>query len=741
MSNRLKDISHGIASQESAGMHRLAKMLLEQPFNRARMKMQALRYLITPQQLARRQVHKYGWLSVVPIHWLNHEQRTALAQEIRSIEADPALPPYERVGWIVRAIKEATGKRFLTDSAFRTMMNTKYNEYVLAEHLDDIHSVEDALRILREADVTAKTTTMLGAQPEMFHDNRLMGLNRDQANSAVMLGGQSHQSGMRDMADYVHELHILRHTHFPRIGKSADRDALMTKIVDAMRKVARQNEVVRRVGKTCLSYLRSHMPERVTHVKDTLGLDPSLGSFAGCTSDADATKLLRETFKNRLDEAGNRRDLCGFFNSPHALHAVVHTLTHSKITGPDGRIDLGAQRAYEDWVLRQIDFDRLRSTLANDPLLEVIKKLRVDNASSYDTLVVNMARYPNEQRQPMVYATDRLLAIDSTKDNAAWRREAAIILKGASQSLFPSNLALLAPNEVLRSETREAVHRSIGGDPNPEVQAKTWVLPGGEAGFFTPSGMPTIVGLPVGVEDAGRSSMENDASFALNAGGKTPALRNREALLQFTEQQYNHYKQRCTPVTILTGAAKPAQKKKGHIKDKPTLRLAKFAMIDMALLATGETGSPTPAHQFVEYAVNRDDDYKVDNLTVKIKDQVGMMNFSRETLNTPDAFGNTALHEAMRQSMRGMGSDRADDLVTAYASAGASYAAKNFYGVPLAEVLPLARGSKGFLERHMERQRHARADVMGENLMSAMGGSDEPTPEEEPAASDTRFAL
>lgn len=735
MSNRLKDISYGIAAQESAGMHKLAKMLLERPFSRERLKMQALRYLITPQQLSRRQAHKYGWLAVVPIHWLAPDKRAELVQEIRRIEADKSLPPYERVGKIVSAVKQATGMKFVNDSAFRTMMNTKYNEYVLAERLDEIHSVEDALRVLREADVAAKPTTVLGAQPEMFTDNRLTSLNSNQTSASILLGGHPHQSAMKNIADYAQEVLRLRTKWFCAPGKnSSSREEDLRRIAGEMRDLSPQNRNVQRAGEMVLTQLRMHMPHRVSHITNSPGLDPTLGSFGQCKTEHDVLEILRKAFQNK-------QDLCGFFNSHVALRAVANSITTNKLMVGNPRFDPTEQRRYEDWILRQISFDKLRQPLWNDPLMDVVKKLKVDNASSYDTLLVNMARYPNERRQPMVFAIDRLLSIDENKDEAAWRREAAIILKGASSSLLPSNLALLAPNEALRSETREAVNRSIGGEPPEDKEPSTWLIPGGTAGFYTPSGMPTVIGLPVGAEDVGRASMEQDSAFAMDGGNRpVPALRNREALLQFSAKHHIDYKSRHAKVTVTTtGVAKPV-KKKGHINDKPDLRLSKFKMLDMAVLGSGETNLLTPAQAFVQLTANRADEFKQGNRKLDVKEQVALMNFTREDLNAKDAFGNSALHEALRlAASRTPSSSVGDDFADAYQQSGASYAVKNFFGVPLAEVLPMPVGGRP-LQRLAERQRVARADVIGENLMSAMGGGDESTPEEEPA-SDAGFAL
>ena len=705
MSNRLKNISFGIVAKENAGMHKIAKMLLTSPLNKDQIKMQALRYLITPHQLAQRQVNKYGWMSAVPKHLLNNETRQELATEISEIEKDTSITPYERVGKIVKAIKSKTNAPFFRDSAFKTMMNAKHNEYVLHDNLDDIHSVEDALRILREADVTAKPTTFIGAFPELFHENRLT--NQSVTGSTrVWLGGQSHQAGLVTVADYVKSLWDIRSIKLRTSDKTTAEE-----MAKKLEKCWGTRNLAQAAGKQCIELMKEHTPEKVRHLTDDFeaGLPKNAGSFANLTDIEIIKAIITHAYENKLR-------LTGYFNNPLAAKAVSEMLKTGKVKTPTEK---GQFQEFHKWAASQIDYDPLRGAVhRRDPLLNIIKTLKVDSASSYDTMLANMARYDFETRQPMIFAIDKILAIDKTNDDNTWRKEAATALKGASTSLFPSNLSHMTPNEAVRSETLEAVSRTMGGTADPDQPAKLWFTPGGRHAFFTPSGMPSIVGFPLGANDPQSRSLATPDAFNI-WNGTDRKIRFREALLQYTQKDYDGFRSRHLPKE-----ARNTIPGKKHIAKLP-LTTSEFDTLTLASIRFAPRTLETQAQGFVQYAK-----VSLKQATTKLAlEALEKMNFSSDELNAKNGMGNNAMHDALR--LEAIENDYQSiqlgyALTEAFEKAGASYAAVNFYGVPLTELIPMAVTGDTKLEKHEERTRIARANAMSENLKTAMGSTEEP---------------
>jgi hypothetical protein len=713
MSNRLKNISFGVMPQENAGMHKIAKMLLTTPLNRDQIKMQALKYLITPHQLAQRQVNKYGWMSVVPKHLLNNIARQELALEISEIEKDTSISAYDRVGKIVKAIKSKTNAPFLRDSAFRTMMNTKHNEYVLHDNIHDIHSVEDALRILREADVAAKRTTFAGAFPELLHENRLTNHSTTPLTN-IWLGGQTHQHGLELITEYIKSLWKIRTLKLRKSDK-IDQPAMIRALDVAW--VGRDD--AKNAGKACLELLRKHMPEKVRHIPNDFvaGLDENEGSFAGIKDIEHIKSFILTAYQDKTR-------LSGYLNNPLAIKAAKEMLASGNVKNA---FEKGQYLDFNKWIASQFDYDTARtSVMRRDELLNIIKSLKVDSASSYDTTLANMARYDFKTRQPMIFAIDKILGIDNTIDDSAWRREASIALKGSSSSLFPSNLSHMTPNEAVRSETLEAVSRTMGGKvdsgtlDDKEEAAKLWFAPGGRGAFFTPSGMPTIIGLPSGVNDEKSKSLNNQSSFDMWSGTGRK-IRFREALLQYTQKDYEAFRARHLPKNT-----PPMIGSKKVIPSIP-LTTAKFDTLTLAALRFGPRALGTQAQGFVQYLKTNFTQAKT-NETIKT---VETMAFSKEDINTPNGLGNNAMHDALKLEATEQNYERVRLgylLTEAFEKAGGSYAAVNFYGVPLTELIPMAVGGDTNIERHTERTRLARANAMSENLQKALGDTEDNVP-------------
>ncbi len=160
---------YGISPDIDRIAERLKKMLLEYPFSKERFRFEAIKMaLYTPRLLSRGALH-YGWMSAVPLKHHSPEKRKLINSKIAEIEKS-SLSPYEKVGKITDAIKKELGLKFISDSTFKEMMNTKFLEYTLRQEMKTktFSSLQEALEALDQHSEVGRPTTLLAAHPEIF---------------------------------------------------------------------------------------------------------------------------------------------------------------------------------------------------------------------------------------------------------------------------------------------------------------------------------------------------------------------------------------------------------------------------------------------------------------------------------------------------------------------------------------------------------------------------------------------
>lgn len=393
---------HGIFQAASPTLLTLTKMLQQQPLDIKKTKLQMLKSIFYPPTLLTRGALKYGWLAAIPLKKTTKEQRAQIEAEIANIEKNKGLQPYDKVAAIVEAIKSITGKRFIADSAFRQMMNAKFNDYVFAQNIDQITGIEDAVNIIERNSVPSKGMSLVGAIPELFHqDSPLKALITKEP---------------RRMLYPDNEEEILK-----RALKSTS-NLTFGKVMDgALEAAAKAKVVLTRFYKNESDY-------------------QSLTQKSGRQSKA-------------------VKKIAAMKAAIFALEEIKQTLgLHSQ--NPKDALDVLESIKLDT---KRLSFEQ-SSTIAKytHEIERHIKSIRVEQLPSAATTLIACAGYAYDKRQPIVTCVDKILNLDDANGYEIWRMDCAQIISAAQNSILPNRVDKITANQKLRDATRAAIDQSFG---------------------------------------------------------------------------------------------------------------------------------------------------------------------------------------------------------------------------------------------------------------------------------------
>lgn len=403
---------HGIFQNATHSFLHLTKILQQQPLNIQKARLQMLTSIFYPPNLLKRGAARYGWLAALPLHLTTPELRASIDQRIKAIEANSSLEPYDKVAQITQAIKDMTGKKFIADSAFRQMMNAKFNEYVLEQNIEHIHSVQDALKFIERNSVQSKGSTLLGAAPELFAlGGAVQSMAKPRKRSSVIASSEA------DHLQYLNG-HV---TEFS-FGK------VMDKTIECAIKC-----------KTILTRFYANRSKYLEHKSDT----------------DKATRAIRDA----------STDLKALISEVQKIHPEI---VSKHALDPNLLDSYASIRSSE--VLNKLQ------TIANltHDIESAIKSTRVPQLDSNATTLIGCAVTKYEKRQPVVTCVDKILRLDNQCGPEIWRMDAAQVIHAANYSILPNKIDAIEPNAALRDATRGCLENMFG-PIDWEQDKNTWL--------------------------------------------------------------------------------------------------------------------------------------------------------------------------------------------------------------------------------------------------------------------------
>jgi hypothetical protein len=436
---------------KTLAIQRLSKILIDGAMTPKRFRLEALHYLIYPKTLSHYRIHQLGWLatqSQAQIYKLDKAETLApLVERINALEADEKIPPYERVAKIVSAIKEATGKQFIRNGAFRELMTAKFNEYTLTERLDEIGSIDDALRILKEGAVQSKPMKVISTFPELFASTSIRNMLGNDADANFVFGGATDSTLPASITAFIRALTP------ERVASGAARQLL-------------EDLVLANVDPASATHAR------LTEFAATLPKAPS-GEEVG-----NMVAFLKFAFSNKISATD-------MFQKPSFVAAAETMLSDDADPDVELRrwISLHLDDAYG------VDAQSTGRVIEDGkPLVKIVQKLMaaikdapVQHANSYDSVLINLSdTYAGDRqmrRHAFVWALDSILGVNPALPRNQFHRECAKILHGVPLSLFPKDTTLVPAAKSLRDKVSEAVSTRFNEQKHDEATGRKLLGP------------------------------------------------------------------------------------------------------------------------------------------------------------------------------------------------------------------------------------------------------------------------
>jgi hypothetical protein len=652
---------------------RLSKLLIDGSISARDFRMEVLRYLIYPKTLMHYPIHQQGWLAVLDKKTLDSMRASghlkALNDSIKRLEADSSLTAYERVGKITAAIKEATGKQFIRNSAFRQLMHAKFNEYTLSDRLDDIHGIDDALRIMEDAAVQSKPMKMISAFPELFAASSVRRILENDVDGTFIFGGST---------------------------DSVLPEALTTVLRRLTPERLRTGAFKREVDDLLLGMVDEESPtyDALKAVSDSL---PSSESSV-------ETKKLAQYLQFSIE---NKMDLAGVFQKPGFLDAAEMLLKDEAVTEESFKALLKhhVNKEYDSPPNRSVPREPVDMTVElldiAGKIVSAIKDVPVKHMNSYDTFLLSLSDTysgkSEKSRHPFVWAMDALLAVDSTQPNRSFQRECAKTLHGIPVSLFPTR-----PDPRCVTQSLQGKVEGIAADRFDLYTIENGHITGS---FMTENtfihGAPTIDHFrlyrkqdePSPVTGTFDDDIEIVTPYSATVPLRLDELRFIPSTLNYMELRQRAQIFGSNPKTM-PPSFKPrrlqfARKDSGLLAGKPFKVdellgkvLTEDANTTLGVAFNIET-KHTQLHKVIEQAADNPDKLPSDRLTALIAAacQHGA------SVQAVDGLGNSLIHDVIAKGQR-MEASTMIEVVTTLIMHGGHFAGKNHFGVSLLDMLP-----------------------------------------------------